>query len=339
MGIDEVISNISNENNSFSYIILRNLTEAKKKSFLTNLMNFGMDVAMISAPLLTYCFQINKFLQTHSSKGFSKLICLLLFLGNIFRIFFWFGKHFKKTLFYQSIGVVIFQVILIHLCVKYQDKALISQTNNISYDKPLIYYLINWKKTLEPKKIWKWAVEIEYYKFMSLIAFILTIFEFMIGRYKIYYDILGVFAAFFESMTCVPQAVNNCRTKNTRNISFQMIFFWFLGDSFRLYYYVRFKSPIQMIIGICIQVTLDFIVSAQICFYNRRNSVESKNIKVVPKNKVKAINNLMKKIDELNIIKSNQKNELDRIGSDESEGDKNSPKLDKTISAFPDINA
>ena len=300
MGIDEVISNISNENNSFSYIILRNLAEAKKKSFLTNLMNFGMDVAMISAPLLTYCFQINKFLQTHSSKGFSKLICLLLFLGNIFRIFFWFGKHFKKTLFYQSIGVVIFQVILIHLCVKYQDKALISQTNNISYDKPLIYYLINWKKTLEPKKIWKWAVEIEYYKFMSLIAFILAIFEFMIGRYKIYYDILGVFAAFFESMTCVPQAVNNCRTKNTRNISFQMIFFWFLGDSFRL---------------------------------------ESKIIKVVPKNKVKAINNLMKKIDELNIIKSNQKNELDRIGSDESEGDKNSPKLDKTISAFPDINA
>ena len=267
MGIDEVISNISNEN-SFSNIILRNLAEAKKKSFLTNLMNFGMDVAMISAPLLTYCFQINKFLQTHSSKGFSKLICLLLFLGNIFRIFFWFGKHFKKTLFYQSIGVVIFQVILIHLCVKYQDKALISQTNNISYDKPLIYYLINWKKTLEPKKIWKWAVEIEYYKFMSLIAFILAIFEFMIGRYKIYYDILGVFAAFFESMTCVPQAVNNCRTKNTRNISFQMIFFWFLGDSFRLYYYVRFKSPIQMIIGICIQVTLDFIVSAQICFYN-----------------------------------------------------------------------
>ena len=325
MGIDEINPYISNDN-SFSNIILRNLSVAKKKSILTVLMDFGMDVAMISAPLLTYLFQINKFLQTHSSKGFSKFICLLLFLGNIFRIFFWFGTHFKKTLLYQSIGIVIFQVILIHLCVKYQDITLISQSNNITYERPLIYYLTNWKKTLEPKKIWKWTKEIEYYKFMSLIS---------IGKYKIYYNLLGVFSAFFESMTCVPQAVNNCQTKNTRNVSFQMIFFWFLGDSFRLYYNIRFKSPIQMIIGISIQVTLDIIVCAQICFYNKRSMGESKIIKVVPKNKVRAINNLMKKIDELNIIKNNQKTEIEEKGSDESEGEKNSPKLDRTTSPFP----
>ena len=105
MGINEINPYISN-GNSFSNIILRNLTSVKKKSILTQLMEFGMDVAMISAPLLTYFFQINKFLQTHSSKGFSKFICLLLFLGNIFRIFFWFGTHFKKTLLYQSIGII-----------------------------------------------------------------------------------------------------------------------------------------------------------------------------------------------------------------------------------------
>ena len=338
MGINEINPYISN-GNSFSNIILRNLTSVKKKSILTQLMEFGMDVAMISAPLLTYFFQINKFLQTHSSKGFSKFICLLLFLGNIFRIFFWFGTHFKKTLLYQSIGIVIFQVILIHLCVKYQDNSLISRSNNITYEKPLIYYLTNWKKTLEPKKIWKWTKEIEYYKFMSLIGLILLIFEIFIGKYKIYYNLLGVFSAFFESMTCVPQAVNNCQTKNTRNISFQMIFFWFLGDSFRLYYNIRFKSPLQMIIGISFQVTLDLIVCAQICFYNKRNLGESKIIKVIPKNKVRAINNLMKKIDELNIIKRNQKAELDGKGSDESEGEKNSPKLDRTTSSpFPDMN-
>ena len=83
---------------------------------------------------------------------------------------------------------------------------------------------------------------------------------------------------------------------------------------------------------------MDLIVCAQICFYNKRNLGESKIIKVIPKNKVRAINNLMKKIDELNIIKSNQKAELDGKGSDESEGEKNSPKLDKTISPFPDMN-
>lgn len=335
-----------NEENSFPIFLLRNLssvTETKKKSFFNKLTEFGMDIAMIAAPLLTYLFQINKFLQTKSSKGFSKFICLLLFLGNIFRIYFWFGTHFKKTLLYQSTGIVIFQVILIHLSVKYQDTSMISNINNtnqqdniLTLEKPLIYYLINWKKTLNPKYIWKWTKEVEYYKFMFLIIFCLSILEIFLGNIKFYYHLLGIFSAFFESMTCVPQAYSNCQTKNTKNISFQMIFFWFLGDSFRLYYNIRFKAPIQMITAIAIQVTLDIIVCIQIIIYNRRSMGDSNIVKVVNKNKVKAINNLMKKIDELNIIK-NKKIELEGKGSDESEGEKNMPNLDHTTS-FPENN-
>ena len=127
-----------------------------------------------------------------------------------------------------------------------------------------------------------------------------------------------------------------------------MIFFWFMGDSFRLYYNIRFKAPIQMIIGIAVQVTLDIIVCLQICVYNKRNLGDTAIIKVFPekinvhfvevvsKNKAKAINNLMKKIDELNIIKADKKTELEAKGSDESEGEKNSPHLDHTTS-FPEI--
>jgi uncharacterized protein with PQ loop repeat len=294
-----------------------------------------MDLAMISAPLLTYLFQISKFHKTKSSKGFSKFICLLLFLGNIFRIFFWLGTHFKKTLLFQSIGIVIFQIILIHLCIKYQDSSLISKVNNINNrtsDKALIYYLINWKQTLHPKYIWKWIIEIEYYKFMFLIVFILVLFELLLNKFNIYYDLLGIFSAFFESCTCVPQVVTNCKTKNTRNLSFSMIFFWFLGDSFRLYYNIRFKAPIQMKLGIAVQVSLDLLVCFQICVYNKRNLGDVNIVKVVSDNKAKEINNLMKKIDELNIIKTNQKSELEGKGSDESEGEKNS------TSTFPEIN-
>ena len=45
----------------------------------------------------------------------------------------------------------------------------------------------------------------------------------------------------------------------------------------------------------------------------------------------------MKKIDELNIIKSSKKTELEAKGSDESEGEKNSPHLDQTTTSFPEI--
>ena len=131
MGINEINSYI-NEQNSFPDFLLRNLSipSNEDKSFFSKLTEFVMDVAMIIAPLLTYLFQINKFYKTKSSKGFSKFICLLLFLGNILRIFFWFGTRFKKTLLYQSIGIVIFQIILIHLCIKYQDIPIISKINN-----------------------------------------------------------------------------------------------------------------------------------------------------------------------------------------------------------------
>ncbi len=160
MGNNELNFFLNNEN-AFSFI-LRNLSvnpNKKKKTLFENMTNFGMDLAMIIAPLLTYCFQIHKFNKTKSSKGFSKLICFWLFMGNILRIFFWFGTHFKNTLLYQSTGIVIFQIILIHLCIKYQDNPIqnsfLPDVNNNKSEKndykkkSLIFYLINWKQTFK----------------------------------------------------------------------------------------------------------------------------------------------------------------------------------------------
>ena len=332
---------------SFSYRILSVKSSDKKKSFLGSLAGLGMDIAMVVAPLLTYCFQINKFNKTKSSKGFSKLICFLLFLGNIFRIFFWMGTHFKKTLLYQSIGIVIFQIILIHLCIKYQDnpdnKNFISETknnnennqnqnNNNNIQRPLIYYLTHWKDTFSLKKIWKWKVEIEYYKFMFFIIIMLIILCEIFQKNKIFFHLIGIMSAIFESLTCMPQVIENCKTKNTQNVSFSMIFCWFLGDSFRLYYNIKFKAPIQMIAAISFQVTLDLIVCLQIAIYRRKNNR-------------KEINKIMNKIDEMNIsVKKKENDEEINVdlkkntsGNIEiNEHNKNEQKLDQSNTSDPE---
>jgi len=216
---------------------------------------------MIVAPLLTYLFQINKFYKTKSSKGFSKFICLLLFLGNMFRVFFWTGTHFKNTLLYQSIGIITFQVILIHLCVKYQERPIQKQflqestfndnkgQENNSSGKSVLYYLLHWKETFNIKKIWKWEIEIEYYKFMFFICFVLFVLCQIFKNYKIFFHLIGIMSATFESFTCVPQVIENYKVKNSKNVSFSMIFCWFLGDSFRLFYNINYKSPLQIILG------------------------------------------------------------------------------------------
>ena len=332
---------------SFPYRILSVKSSDKKKSFLGSLAALGMDIAMVVAPLLTYCFQINKFNKTKSSKGFSKLICFLLFLGNIFRIFFWMGTHFKKTLLYQSIGIVIFQIILIHLCIKYQDnpdnKNFISETknnnennqnqnNNNNIQRPLIYYLTHWKDTFSLKKIWKWKVEIEYYKFMFFIIIMLIILCEIFQKNKIFFHLIGIMSAIFESLTCMPQVIENCKTKNTQNVSFSMIFCWFLGDSFRLYYNIKFKAPIQMIAAISFQVTLDLIVCLQIAIYRRKDNR-------------KEINKIMNKIDEMNVsVKKKENDEEINVdlkkntsGNIEiNEHNKNEQKLDQSNTSDPE---
>ena len=307
MWINELNGYLINEDTiSYMHRFLSTESSKENKSILGTLAALGMDLSMIIAPLITYCFQINKFNKTKSSKGFSKLICFLLFLGNIFRIFFWMGTHFKNTLLYQSIGVVIFQIILIHLCIKYQgnpiEQNFITETkNNIiennNAKKPLKYYLSHWKDTFSLKKIWKWDIEIEYYKFMSFIIILLIILCAIFQNNKIFFHLIGIMSAFFESLICMPQVIENFKTKNTHNISFLMIFCWFLGDSFRLYYNIKYKSPIQMIAAISFKLCLDLLACIQIIIYRRKDNR-------------KEINKVMKKIDELNIIvKKKESNE------------------------------
>ena len=120
---------------------------------------------MIFIPSIGYFFQALKFKQTKSTKGFAKFLCLLLLLANILRIFFWFGKKLTLTLLYQDVVVIINQIYLIHVYLEYQDD-LPDKT-----EKPLINYIINWKESLNPKKIWNWSDEIEYYKFIFFFVF------------------------------------------------------------------------------------------------------------------------------------------------------------------------
>ena len=332
--------NKNNQLNILSNILFNRLLEEKTIKKYGNISSklgvYGMDFAMVIAPLLTYIFQIIKFYRTKSSKGFSKFICSLLFLANVLRMFFWYGTRFKNVLLYQATGVTIFQIILIHLCIKFEEeeeedidnisqkslkevknvsetKSNLENKNNINLVKNFIFAYfsrtfkrkyfkwISCTKTFNPKKFWNWKKEREYYKFMILFFTLFCFLSTALKKYNIFFQIIGVFSAFFESFTCVPQVVSNCRTKVTKNISFMMIFCWFFGDSFRLYYNIKYSAPKQLIIGISVQVMLDFIVLFQLIKYRKNNFKEKDSNS--NKKQIEEINQLMKSIDELNIGK------------------------------------
>ena len=316
---------INSLNNIFIRILAEKAIQKSYKNKFSKIFNMSVDLAMIAAPSLAYLFQIIKFNRTKSSQGFSKFICLLIFLGNLLRIFFWFGKRFKKTLLYQSIGAVFFQILLVHYFMKYQNKKLylqdikvpstnkqlrLEKKNNINLIKN--YIAAYFSKTFKPrmfslskifsiKNFWNWQEEIEYYKFMTLFFIILSLLFSVFKKNNIFLQIIGSLSASFEAMTCLPQIIENCKTKVTKNVSYLMITFWLLGDSFRFCYNLYYKAPLQLIIGMGLMVFFDIICEIQLIMYRNNDFKEME--KHQNKKQIEEINQLMKSIDELNIAK------------------------------------
>ena len=319
------LNQLNSLNNIFIRLLSEEATETNFKFKFYKLFNYFIDFAMIIAPSLTYVFQIIKFNKTKSSQGFSKFICLLIFLGNLLRVFFWFGKKFKKTLLYQSILTIILQIILVHYFMKYQNKKLylqdikvpstnkqlkIEKKNNINLIKNYIaaYFsktfkpkMFNLSKIFSIKIFWNWQEEIEYYKFMVLMLIILSILFSIFRKNNLFLQIIGSLSASFEALTCFPQVVENCRTKVTKNISFIMVVCWFFGDSFRFGYNLYYKSPVQLTVGMGIMVLFDSILVMQLIMYRNNDFKEIE--KHQNKKQIEEINQLMKSIDELNVAK------------------------------------
>ena len=313
-------------NNIFIRLLSENIVQESIKSTLFKFANKCIDITMIAAPSLAYIFQIIKFHRTKSSQGFSKFICLLIFLGNLLRIFFWFGKKFKRTLLFQSIVTVFFQILLVHYFMKYQNKKLylqdikvantnkqlkIEKKNNINLIKNYIaaYFsktfrrsIFNFSKIFTISNFWNWQEEIEYYKFMSLVFILLSILFPIFKKSNIFLQIIGSLSASFEALTCFPQVVKNCKTKVTKNISFLMVSSWLFGDTFRFCYNLYYKAPIQLIVGMGIMVFFDLMLEAQLILY--RNNDFNEMEKHHNKKQIEEINQLMKSIDELNVGKN-----------------------------------
>ena len=269
-----------------------------------------IDIFMVTGPSLGYFLQSLKFKKTKSSKGFSKSICLIIYLAQILRVFFWIGKPFKITLLYQSILIIIFQVYLIFLWIIYHNSEPNKgrkQLNDINYrnNKDIMEYIIDWSETISPNKIWNWSNVIEYYKFMFLIILILLLICGVVGIHNvILVNIIGTISVITEASTLIPQIIVSCKTKNARNLSMSMVALWFFGDTCKLIYNIIYKTPIQMIASGGFQIFLDFFSLMQIICYSDNahyKSAEETNISATADTrsvKVQQINQFMNKLEE-----------------------------------------
>ena len=118
-----------------------------------------------------------------------------------------------------------------------------------------------------------------------------------------------------EASTLIPQIIVSCRTKNASNLSSSMVFLWFIGDSCKFVYNIKYKTPLQMIISGGFQIFLDFFCFMQILCYkdkkNLHNNEIGSSVEINPNIKskqVQQINLFMNKLEEKIDIDNNDNN-------------------------------
>ena len=251
-----------------------------------------LDCFMAFGPSINYLFQVFKFKNTKSSKGFSKYLCLITILSHTLKVFFWFNEKFKYTLLVQSILVIIMQLYLIFLCLKYQEKEINynkvpkENDNNIENNIDIKQNNINWRNIFNYKLIWKWENILEYYLFYFFIIIILSIFSLCSKNNNHYSNIIGFVSIFLEMLCSFPQIIEMYRTKNQRNISKIMVSMWFIGNSIKVYYNISNNCPIQLIIGAYTQVFFNIILIIQIIYYYRNSNENELLMNSVNSNKI-----------------------------------------------------
>lgn len=316
---------VSNILNSFSQTLIEN-SLSPKQSYRRSLLEFKLkknpnwlfiiqflsDCFIIFGPSINYVFQAIKFHKTKSSKGFSKLLCLVVLLSHSFRILFWFGKPFKYSLLLQSVLVNVVLLYLIHLCLKFNGKknnlsnsnsrnvesiSTSTSSSGLEIDKPMkkekeendsflkviksCVNFLNLSKTLNPRYFWRWDEECEYYKFyFLLLATIAVIIRMVYFFYQNIIEFIGAGSVVLELISSIPQIYEICKDKQTNNISKLMVLMWFLGNIYKLMYNYLYKQPLQLIIGGLISVLLNLILVIQIIIYRNPDKRIKKERKI-----------------------------------------------------------
>ena len=220
---------------------------------IVKLFNIIWDISYVILPSVGYIHQYMKIVSLKRTEGFSKLISFILIMSYIFRIFFWIGQHFEKSILLNAIFGILIQLLLLRVCLKYDTRL----QNNDS-----IYRFFNLKE------FWNWPFFTDYLIFITIFSFFITIISLIIGfDNKPYVFFLGVITSVIEAFSDIPQIYEIYISKNPYTVSYLLIFWWLSGDIFKVSYFFCRDTPIQLIVCGIFQLTTDIILSSQIVYY------------------------------------------------------------------------
>ena len=134
---------------------------------------------------------------------------------------------------------------------------------------------------------------------MSLLVFSLLLISGVIGIHNVFLTNLYVtISVTSEESTLIPQIIVICKTNNANYLATSIVVLWLIGDTCKLNYNIKYKTPIQMIISGGSQIFLDFFCLMQIFCYKDKKKLNEKEVRNVEIN----INAKSKQVQQINIF-------------------------------------
>ncbi|PRP78114.1 PQ-loop repeat-containing protein 1-like [Planoprotostelium fungivorum] len=215
------------------------------------IFGYIFDAIMVFAPVLGYIPQYKSFEKKQSSEGFSTRVSLILLVSNILRCIFRIGKPFENTLLFQSIVMIIAQLVMLEACVRLSPTSAAARRRTILQDPTSV------------KDFWNWTDYNSYLFFLGAFTFAILLVSGIFAS-PVYWEVLGTVALLTESCLGVPQALDNHRNGSTAGLSWALIGSWLGGDLFKTIYFIATGAPFQFLACGVIQIVVDFIIVAQI---------------------------------------------------------------------------
>ncbi|CAO3648267.1 unnamed protein product [Mucor hiemalis] len=246
------------------------------------MVDFGdivLSTAMVIGPVIGYIDQYFLVMRKKSSVGFNPMTCAILLFANILRIFFWIGKRFEVTLLIQSIVMIIAMLILLEIVVRHKHDSsyavLYSELRNSfssssieeelrAEENGVLHRRKSWWKT----PFWTWDHYLDYINCLLGFTTIIAFCYLMLRQYPAFIETLGVLSLGVESTLPLPQCISNFKNRSTSGFSLLVLGSWFLGDGFKLFYFIYKQAPLQFIICGAIQLSIDSIIVMEFILFS-----------------------------------------------------------------------
>lgn len=269
----------------------------------------GIGIALGSP--LVYLDQYVTILRTKTSQGFSHAICLVLLIANITRLFYWLAERFDTALLIQSILMIVAQIGLLKICLKYSNHSIYPLTGTSGSPDPTLFDAEDLQDLPHPSEStspltfsftdsvsqsapqqqspriitshtappgWKNPSFDSYIDFFALLFAVEAALFILLQRYDWFIQAIGFVSLGLESTLPIPQLITNFRRKSLAGLSPMVLIGWLFGDTFKSIYLVLItpdSNSIQFKICALFQLSIDLLILTQALIYRRQTKLDS----------------------------------------------------------------